>query len=181
MALNIIHCKTDQFQLETTPDHSASTVYLRFVGAFDENVRMRKATEYLSRSRSDFKRAVLDVGELNYMNSAGSLEWMLLLQDLQRMSFECSFSRMSSVFFDRAQVTPKLLGSPIFAVTSFEAPFRCPACGKLDTKTLRPSEITVENDVPRFPKFSCGGCQKEMELDDSPAMFSAFMRRLQNV
>lgn len=139
-----------------------------FKGSFDESTNL----EGLRLRLRGMRWVELDLHGLARVNSRGVGEWCAFLRALGETHY--TFVRCSVPFVQQASMVPAVLGTGV--VRSTMAPYRCRLCDLeqehlVEVAGLEPSEV---GDLP-LPR--CDSCGDELELDDDPARFFAFLSR----
>lgn len=133
------------------------------------------------REHTDFSRlgprlkgvVQFDLGGVRYLNSTGVRRWVDLLRSLEAVR-RYAFARCSVAFVAQASMVPEVLGKGL--VESFYLPYACDGCDLEEERLLQTSALAVEASwPPELPSFSCSRCGGEMEFDDLPARYFAFL------
>jgi CheY-like chemotaxis protein len=142
-------------------------VVVRLQGDFTEAVDFGPLRERLARER----RVVFDMGGVRYVSSAGIKEWCDLVAGLAGV--ELWFRHCSMAFATQAAMLPMVLGGG--EVLSLEAPYRCEACDRDDMRLLEIKALLREGDQITPPALRCASCGGELEFDDVPGRYFAFL------
>lgn len=118
------------------------------------------------------RRIVFDTGGVRYISSAGVKAWCDLIAGLG--SAEYSFRHCSLAFASQAAMVPAVLGHG--SVLSLEAPYHCEACQRDDLRLLETSAVLREGGEITPPCLRCAACGGQLEFDDVPARYFAFLR-----
>jgi CheY-like chemotaxis protein len=112
-----------------------------------------------------------DLSQVDYINSLGVSSWIELLDKASIRGYQ--FHACSVPFVLQASLSPEVLGRG--TVSSFFAPYHCAHCGYAEERLLQSATIlAAEQQLP--PTFGCPSCSHELELDDAPERFLAFLR-----
>jgi CheY-like chemotaxis protein len=118
------------------------------------------------------RRIVFDTGGVRYVSSAGVKAWCDLIAGLG--SAEYSFRHCSLAFASQAAMVPAVLGHG--NVLSLEAPYHCETCQRDDLRLLETSSVLREAGEVTPPCLRCAACGGQLEFDDVPARYFAFLR-----
>ena len=110
---------------------------------------------------------------VRYISSAGVRAWCDFLAKLKGKRY--NFRHCSMAFVSQAAMVPMSLGDG--AVLSLEAPYRCETCDRDDLRLLEEQTLLRENDHVTPPLLTCGTCGDDLEFDDVPDRYFAFLRR----
>lgn len=115
-------------------------------------------------------RAVLDLHDLKYINSAGTREWIEFLNLISNAGKSVRFRRCSVAFVGLANIVANFTGG--FDMESILAPYVCPDCETEATKV-----IPVGSDTRRSldDQHACPECGSEMEFDELPEQYLTFL------
>ncbi|HEY5950628.1 MAG TPA: PilZ domain-containing protein [Kofleriaceae bacterium] len=115
-------------------------------------------------------RIVFDMAQVTYMNSLGVRAWCEFLRQARIQGYE--FHACSIPFVLQASMVRDVIGRG--TVTSFFAPFHCIRCDHQEERLLQSAAILASNLHP--PVFKCPNCGGELEFDDLPERFFAFLQ-----
>jgi DNA-binding response OmpR family regulator/anti-anti-sigma regulatory factor len=115
-------------------------------------------------------RIVFDMAQVTYMNSLGVRAWCEFLRQARIQGYE--FHACSIPFVLQASMVRDVIGRG--TVTSFFAPFHCIRCDHQEERLLQSAAILASNLQP--PTFKCPNCGGELEFDDLPERFFAFLQ-----
>ena len=114
-------------------------------------------------------RVVFDLAEITYMNSLGVRAWCEFLRAARIAGYE--FHACSVPFIVQASMVRDALGRG--TVTSFFAPYHCVACDYQEERLLQTAVVLAANLQP--PMFGCPRCGEDLEFDDLPERYLAFL------
>jgi CheY-like chemotaxis protein len=109
---------------------------------------------------------------VRYISSAGVRSWCNFLNRLPAGSY--SFRHCSTAFVSQAAMVPMALGSG--PVLSLEAPYRCDDCDRDDVRLVETGSLMREGGHVTPPTLKCASCGGELEFDDVPDRYFAFLR-----
>jgi CheY-like chemotaxis protein len=109
---------------------------------------------------------------VRYISSAGVRAWCDFLAKLKGKKY--SFRHCSMAFVSQAAMVPMSIGDG--TVVSLEAPYRCDSCDRDDLRLLEKQSLLLEDGHVRPPRLKCGTCGDDLEFDDVPDRYFAFLR-----
>lgn len=148
-------------QWQVVKDGERTRVVLR--GDFTE------ATRFDELLPSMVGRVVFDMAQVTYMNSLGVRAWCEFLRQARIQGYE--FHACSVPFVLQASMVRDVIGRG--TVTSFFAPFHCIGCDHQEERLLQTAAILASGLEP--PAFKCPSCGGELEFDDLPERYFAFL------
>lgn len=111
--------------------------------------------------------------EVRYISSAGVRAWCDFLAKLKGKRY--SFRHCSLAFASQAAMVPMAVGDG--RIVSVEAPYRCERCDRDDLRLLERGALLVEENRIVPPVLACRVCGDDLEFDDVPERYFAFLRR----
>ncbi len=118
------------------------------------------------------QRIVFDMAGVRYVSSAGVKAWSDVISTLEGREY--AFRHCSIAFASQAAMVPMVVGSG--RVLSLEAPYHCPACDRDDLRLLETRALLREGANITPPTLRCVSCSGELEFDDLPNRYFAFLR-----
>jgi CheY-like chemotaxis protein len=109
---------------------------------------------------------------VRYISSAGVRAWCEFVATLLGASY--SFRHGSMAFALQAAMVPLALGTG--QVVSIEAPYRCSNCDRDDLRLLERQALLIEDRHVVPPVLKCTHCGADLEFDDVPDRYFAFLR-----
>lgn len=147
----------------------AGGVTVSLQGDFTEITNFTALSERLAReSKIDF-----DASAVRYISSAGVRGWCQFLRTLEDDK-KYSFRHCSMAFASQAAMVPMVIGRG--EVLSLEAPYFCEQCDREELRLLETKALLREGDHIVPPQLSCSTCSGELEFDDVPDRYFAFLR-----
>ncbi len=116
-------------------------------------------------------RVDFDLSQVSYINSLGVREWIHFLKRASIHGYE--FHACSIAFVLQASLVPDVLGRG--TVASFFAPYHCEDCEHSEERLLQSATVMAAEDIAA-PSYQCPSCDGELELDDIPERYLAFLR-----
>ncbi len=117
-------------------------------------------------------RVDFDLSQVTYMNSLGVRAWVEFLRAAPIQGYE--FHACSVPFCLQAALSNSVVGRG--TVTSFFAPYICSKCEHEEERLLQ-SAAVLAADGGAPPVFTCVSCGGDLELDDLPQRYLAFLYR----
>ncbi|MCM2322348.1 MAG: hypothetical protein NDJ90_03705 [Oligoflexia bacterium] len=170
--------KAEHFEVKARPDLGAKRVTLLVSGTLDESIKLRAVSTYLFNSQGDFGELVVDLAGLAGISSAGVREWISFLALVGEAGLRLSFSSLSEIFLERANLFPDLLGRPRATVSVVAAPYYCAKCDDRRTFELRVAELRFAGPEPVLPSHSCAQCGGALEFDEIASDYFKLFRSL---
>jgi CheY-like chemotaxis protein len=118
------------------------------------------------------QRIVFDMAGVRYVSSAGVKVWSDLISTLQGKEY--AFRHCSIAFASQAAMVPMVIGTG--RVLSLEAPYHCETCDRDDLRLLETRALLLEGSDITPPALRCVTCGGELEFDDLPNRYFAFLR-----
>lgn len=139
---------------------------VEFVGEIDENADF---AELKRRLRGN---VVFHLGEVRRINSCGVREWVNFVRDLPTVS-ELVFTNCSPAIVTQLNMIFNFRGSA--KIRSFFAPYVCERCNSEEEKLLEVQSHFPDRNIGSVPEFKCARCNTDMEFDDIPERYLAFL------
>lgn len=109
---------------------------------------------------------------VRYISSAGVRAWCQFLTALEGKLY--SFRHCSMAFASQAAMVPMVVGSG--EVLSVEAPYVCETCDREEMRLLETNALLRDAEHVIPPQLTCTVCAGELEFDDVPDRYFAFLR-----
>jgi hypothetical protein len=109
---------------------------------------------------------------VRYVSSAGVRAWCQFLATLAGKTY--TFRHCSLAFAAQAAMVPMSVGAG--TVLSVEAPYRCETCDRDELRLLEVRALARDGDHIVPPVLHCAICAGELEFDDVPDRYFAFLR-----
>ncbi len=142
--------------------------FLKLSGVVDEDNHLSSLTERLEASI-----VVIDMGEVDRINSYGVRDWVNWLGALAQANKQVALVRCSSAIVQQANMVTNFTGEAV--IVSFKAPYYCPECDKSIDKLLY-TESLLGQVHPAAPDFVCEVCGGPLEFDDFEESYFAFLQ-----
>ncbi len=147
----------------------AGGVTVSLQGDFTEVTNFTALAERLR----DEKRIDFNAASVRYISSAGVRGWCQFLRTLDDGQ-EYAFRHCSMAFASQAAMVPMVIGRG--QVLSLEAPYFCEKCDREELRLLETRALLRDGDHIVPPHLSCPVCGGELEFDDVPDRYFAFLR-----
>jgi hypothetical protein len=118
------------------------------------------------------QRIVFDMAGVRYVSSAGVKAWSDVISTLEGKEY--AFRHCSIAFASQAAMVPMVVGDG--RVLSVEAPYHCTACDRDELRLLETRALLREGINVTPPILRCVSCGGELEFDDLPNRYFAFLR-----
>ena len=138
-------------------------------GDFTEAVNFAALAERLAPEQL----IVFDMARVRYVSSAGVKAWCELVAMLGGKQY--IFRHISLAFASQASMVPMVLGEG--TVLSAEAPYHCPTCQRDELRLLETKSLFIDDGNVTPPVLRCIGCGGELEFDDVPNRYFAYLRK----
>jgi len=109
---------------------------------------------------------------VTYLSSCGVRSWCLFVEALAP-TVTYSFRNCSLAFAAQASMVPMTVGSG--KVHSMQAPYFCEGCDREESRLVDSILVTRETGKLRAPPLHCHICGSELEFDDLPERYFAFL------
>ena len=117
---------------------------------------------------------VIDARGVTYLSSVGMREWMRLIRALRERGSRVAIEQVPEIVMTQMNLMRELASSVV--VTSFHAPYECPACG-IESRPLVDAVAHAEA-LRRLepPPVPCPECGTAMKLDDFPERYLSIFK-----
>lgn len=140
--------------------------YVKLSGVIDEDNELADLTDKVQGSM-----VVIELGEIERINSCGVRDWVNWLSALQAKGAEIVLVKCSPAIIAQINLVNNFTGNGI--VKSFYVPYFCPEC---DEEKVLLSESAEMGPPPHEPPVCrCDGCDLVMDFDDMPESYFAFL------
>ncbi len=145
--------------------HETQRIRVVLKGDFTEATRFDELRDSMV-GRVDF-----DMAQVRYMNSLGVRAWCEFLRAAPIQGYE--FHACSVPFVLQASMVEDVVGRG--TVTSFFAPYHCASCDHQEERLLQSAALLAADLEP--PAFQCSKCDGQLQFDDLPERYFAFLQR----
>lgn len=169
--------KNDKLEVDANIDFVKKEIVLKFKGALNEKLGVTTILNYLFGVKNDIKKFVLDLSQIDYINSVGAEKWIGMIKTLQTKGMEPTFVHVSEFMVERASILPWVFGKPGTQVVSFEAPYYCPKCSNRVIKLLEVAVVKAQG-LSTLQPYRCESCKGPLELDEVESTYFHFLRHV---
>lgn len=142
--------------------------YIKLSGVVDEDNELASLVERLGAGT-----AVIDLAEIERINSCGVRDWVNWLTRLEKRDARVILVECSPAIVAQINLVNNFVGNG--AVESFYAPYFCPSCD-LEKVLLVELDEMVGTDKPTAPVCRCDECDGVMDFDDMEESYFAFIQ-----
>lgn len=154
--------------LKVLSEDKGQTLILRFIGSIDEDAALNKVKVETG------KKVVMDVGEVDSINSCGGREWVKWIKTIDS-KINMNFINCGAVFLDYANMIDGFI--PINgAIESFKVPYYCEACDHLTIRKFESRDVKT-NGGEISSTIPCEKCNKDAEVDVIVPHFLKFLNK----
>jgi CheY-like chemotaxis protein len=154
---------------QITENKSGKGVTVAVQGVFDEFTDFAPLAARLEKEEEiDFL-----MQGVSYMGSSGVRAWCIFLEGLGP-EIRYSFRNCSLAFTAQAAMVPMVVGSG--TIVSVQAPYLCEKCDREETRLVETALVRQEDGTLVAPPLHCHICGEQLEFDDMPARYFAFMQ-----
>ncbi|MBP6628719.1 MAG: hypothetical protein KA297_04765 [Kofleriaceae bacterium] len=140
--------------------------YVKLAGVIDEDNQLGELVDQIPSGT-----AVIDLGEIERINSCGVRDWVNWLSRLEGQRTKVVLVECSPAIVAQINLVNNFTGSGV--VKSFYVPYFCPEC---DEEKVLLVEATDMGPAPHEPPTCrCDECDLVMDFDDMPDSYFAFL------
>jgi anti-anti-sigma regulatory factor len=140
--------------------------YVKLGGVIDEDNELADLVE-----RIPSGTALIDVGEIERINSCGVRDWVNWLGKLDSQGAKSVLVECSPAIVAQINLVNNFTGTGV--VKSFYVPYFCPECDEEKVLLVETSEMGPPPHEP--PTCRCDECDLVMDFDDMPDSYFAFL------
>ncbi|MBI5479585.1 MAG: hypothetical protein HY906_12045 [Deltaproteobacteria bacterium] len=141
--------------------------YVKLAGVVDEDNGLAGLVEQIPAGT-----AVIDVGEVERINSCGVRDWVNWLSKVEKNNASVILVECSPAIVAQINLVHNFTGAG--AVKSFFAPYFCPACDLEKVLLIEAAELGAQG-TPSAPTCRCDECDGVMDFDDMEESYFAFL------
>jgi len=146
--------------------HRDDVSYVKLGGVIDEDNELTNLTEKIPPGT-----AVIDLGEIERINSCGVRDWVNWLGKLEGQSTRTVLVECSPAIVAQINLVNNFTGSGI--VKSFYVPYFCPECDEEKVLLVEAADMGAAPHEP--PTCRCDECDLVMDFDDMADSYFAFL------
>src|SRR5688572_15364704 len=153
-------------KFQSSVQHRGDVSYVKLGGVIDEDNELGELVEKIPNGT-----AVIDLGEIERINSCGVRDWVNWLSKLETNGTRSVLVECSPAIVAQINLVNNFTGNGV--VKSFYVPYFCPEC---DEEKVLLVEATDMGPPPREPPTCrCDECDLVMDFDDMPDSYFAFL------
>ncbi len=140
--------------------------FVKLAGVIDEDNELATLVDRIPRGT-----AVIDLGEIERINSCGVRDWVNWLGRLESQGTRMVLVECSPAIVAQINLVNNFTGNGV--VKSFFVPYFCPECDEEKVLLVETSEMGPPPHEP--PMCRCDECDLVMDFDDMPDSYFAFL------
>jgi anti-anti-sigma regulatory factor len=153
-------------KFQATVSHQNDVSYVKLAGVIDEDNELGDLVD-----RIPSGTAVIDLGEVERINSCGVRDWVNWLSRLEGQKTRVVMVECSPAIVAQINLVNNFTGSGV--VKSFFVPYFCPECDEEKVLLVEASDMGPPPHEP--PTCRCDECDLVMDFDDMPDSYFAFL------
>ena len=161
-----------KFRSEVNSRDGVST--LKIAGVIDEDNELVPLESQLGSGAM-----VLDLGEIERINSCGVRDWVNWLGRIEKNGARLVFVNCSPAIVSQINLVNNFTASGI--VKSFYAPYFCPRCKKEKLLRLEARDLAKSAPVSKAPTCRCDECDGVMDFDEMEESYFAFLNNSKKI
>src|SRR5882672_12289733 len=146
--------------------HRGDVSYVKLGGVIDEDNELQELVEKIPTGT-----AVIDLGEIERINSCGVRDWVNWLSKLENNGTRSVLVECSPAIVAQINLVNNFTGNGV--VKSFYVPYFCPECDEEKVLLVEASDMGPPPHEP--PTCRCDECDLVMDFDDMPDSYFAFL------
>ncbi len=155
---------TQKFQ--SAVQHRGDVSYVKLGGVIDEDNELGELVEKIPNGT-----AVIDLGEIERINSCGVRDWVNWLSKLETNGTRSVLVECSPAIVAQINLVNNFTGNGV--VKSFYVPYFCPECDEEKVLLVEAGDMGPPPHEP--PTCRCDECDLVMDFDDMPDSYFAFL------
>jgi len=153
-------------KFQSSIQHRGEVSYVKLGGVIDEDNELSELVEKIPNGT-----AVIDLGEIERINSCGVRDWVNWLSKLETGGTRSVLVECSPAIVAQINLVNNFTGSGV--VKSFYVPYFCPECDEEKVLLVETSDMGPPPHEP--PTCRCDECDLVMDFDDMPDSYFAFL------
>ncbi|HUQ00896.1 MAG TPA: hypothetical protein VM261_00315 [Kofleriaceae bacterium] len=153
-------------KFQASVHHRDDVSYVKLSGVIDEDNELPTLTDKIPAGT-----AVIDLGEIERINSCGVRDWVNWLGKLESQSTRAVLVECSPAIVAQINLVNNFTGSGV--VKSFYVPYFCPECD--EEKVLLVEAADMGSGPHEPPTCRCDECDLVMDFDDMADSYFAFL------
>jgi len=159
-------------KFQASINHQNDVSYVKLAGVIDEDNELQDLVD-----RIPTGTAVIDLGEVERINSCGVRDWVNWLSRLESNKTRVVMVECSPAIVAQINLVNNFTGSGV--VKSFFVPYFCPECDEEKVLLVEASDMGPPPHEP--PTCRCDECDLVMDFDDMPDSYFAFLSNQRKV
>jgi anti-anti-sigma regulatory factor len=153
-------------KFQASVQHRGDVSYVKLGGVIDEDNELGELVE-----RIPIGTAVIDLGEIERINSCGVRDWVNWLSKLEYSGTRSVLVECSPAIVAQINLVNNFTGNGV--VKSFYVPYFCPECDEEKVLLVEAADMGPPPHEP--PTCRCDECDLVMDFDDMPDSYFAFL------
>lgn len=153
-------------KFQSTVQHRGDVSYVKLGGVIDEDNGLADLVDKIPTGT-----AVIDLGEIERINSCGVRDWVTWLSKLENNGTRSVLVECSPSIVAQINLVNNFTGSGV--VKSFYVPYFCPECDEEKVLLVEANDMGPAPHEP--PTCRCDECDLVMDFDDMPDSYFAFL------
>ncbi len=153
-------------KFQHTVQQRGDVSFVKLGGVIDEDNQLAELVDNIPQGT-----AVIDLGEIERINSCGVRDWVNWLSKLEANGTRSVLVECSPAIVAQINLVNNFTGSGV--VKSFYVPYFCPECDEEKVLLVEASDMGPPPHEP--PTCRCDECDLVMDFDDMPDSYFAFL------
>jgi anti-anti-sigma regulatory factor len=153
-------------KFQSSVQHRGDVSYVKLGGVIDEDNELGELVEKIPMGT-----AVIDLGEIERINSCGVRDWVNWLSKLEYNGTRSVLVECSPAIVAQINLVNNFTGNGV--VKSFYVPYFCPECDEEKVLLVEATDMGPPPHEP--PTCRCDECDLVMDFDDMPDSYFAFL------
>src|SRR5688500_6398540 len=153
-------------KLQAAVHHRDDISYVKLTGVIDEDNELADLVDKIPPGT-----AVIDLGEIERINSCGVRDWVNWLGKLEANTTKVVLVECSPAIVAQINLVNNFTGNGV--VKSFYVPYFCPECDEEKVLLCEAADLGPPPHEP--PTCRCDECDLVMDFDDMPDSYFAFL------
>src|SRR5690349_5116922 len=153
-------------KFQASVQHRGDVSYVKLGGVIDEDNELGDLVDKIPSGT-----AVIDLGEIERINSCGVRDWVNWLSKLESNGTRSVLVECSPAIVAQINLVNNFTGSGV--VKSFYVPYFCPECDEEKVLLVEAADMGPPPHEP--PTCRCDECDLVMDFDDMPDSYFAFL------
>jgi len=159
-------------KFQSAVQHRGDVSYVKLGGVIDEDNELSELVERIPNGT-----AVIDLGEIERINSCGVRDWVNWLSKLETRGTRSVLVECSPAIVAQINLVNNFTGNGV--VKSFYVPYFCPECDEEKVLLVEATDMGPPPHEP--PTCRCDECDLVMDFDDMPDSYFAFLSNQRKV